>query len=503
MRFRYFYQQLFSSFIIIAILLLAISFSAMQLTRNTIYESTNDMLSGATDFVTSREEITADYLNDISSQLDHWRVTVAYVDENNHYVFPYNKEKQTDQQLSHEELKALKAGKTLNLHPYNFQADKDNEDESLTIITPLAHAKEHSYAGYLVIGIPTQNVNHQISEMNHAILFSGVLAGTLAIGFSFLIARYQTRRITRFPEGTKEILAGHYDYRVENNHIDEFDDLAKDFNQMAQSIEDSWQEVDRQYQLRDQLLMDVAHEMRTPLTTMNGLLEGLQYHVIPENKVDRSLELLHNETQRLIRLVNSNLDYEKLKSHEMTLNLMTFSLTPLLNDLLLQLHDFAAEKGDRLSLKAADDIQIYADNDRFRQIVFNITQNAIQFTTGGTVTIRAWEDGVKTIITITDDGIGMTKEQLENIWERFYKADESRKSNKYGESGLGLAIVKQLVHAHHADVEVKSALGEGTQFTLTFPRVKPDSEAPYPSNDSTNDYLNQQSTKDNGEGLSS
>lgn len=477
MRFRYFYQQLFSSFIIITILLLALSFSTMQLTRNAIYQSTNDMLSSATDYVTARDEISADYLSQISVLLRHWNVTVAYVNENNQYVFPYDKAKKNAKQLSQSELDELRAGKTLRLHPYRFTAEDEGAEESLSIIQPLTHAKDQSYAGYLVIGTLSQNVNRQIQDMNHAILFSGVLAGTLAVGFAFLIARYQTKRITRFREGTREILRGHYDYQVDSNHRDEFDDLAADFNQMTESLAKSWQEVERQAQLRDQLMMDVAHEMRTPLTTMNGLLEGLRYHVIPQNKVDRSLELLHNETQRLTRLVNSNLDYEKLKSHEIPLNPMLFSLAPLLHDMTLQLEDFAKEKGDQLQVTVAEDVQVYADSDRFRQIVFNITQNALQFTTNGTVRLKAWTAGASTYVSVTDNGIGMSEEQRNNIWERFYKADESRKSNKYGESGLGLAIVKQLIQAHHAEVTVESALGEGTRFTLKFPATQEQAEA--------------------------
>ncbi|MDO4670685.1 MAG: HAMP domain-containing sensor histidine kinase [Aerococcus sp.] len=477
MRFRYFYQQLFVSFIIISILLLALSFSAMQLTRNAIYQSTNEMLDNAMSYVTSRDEISAEYLKQVSSLLEHWHVSVAYVNEDNHYVFPEAKAGRQSHQLLPEELDELKQGHTLNLHPYRFQAKSQKDDESLSIIKPLTHAKDRSYAGYLVVGTLTKDVDYQIRDMNHAIIFSGALAGTLAIGFAFLIARYQTRRITRFQEGTRAILQGHYDYRMESTHRDEFDDLAEDFNQMAQSLDESWQEIERQSTLRDQLLMDVAHEMRTPLTTMNGLLEGLRYHVIPENKVDRSLELLHNETQRLTRLVNSNLDYEKLKSHEVILNPISFALAPLLYDIKLQLHDFSEEKNDEIIVDVKDTVQVYADSDRFRQIVFNITQNALQFTSDGTVTLKAWNEENRTLVKISDSGIGMDADQLDNIWERFYKADESRKSHKYGESGLGLAIVKQLVSAHHAQIKVESVLGEGTTFTMCFPATEAQARA--------------------------
>ncbi len=113
-------------------------------------------------------------------------------------------------------------------------------------------------------------------------------------------------------------------------------------------------------------------------------------------------------------------------------------------------------------------ISVYADYDRFVQIIFNITQNAIQFTENGTITINAQRGFEETIVRISDTGIGMSKEQLANIWERYYKADPSRNA-KYGESGLGLAIVHQLVQQHGGTIEVTSKPDQGTTFTIIFP----------------------------------
>lgn len=112
---------------------------------------------------------------------------------------------------------------------------------------------------------------------------------------------------------------------------------------------------------------------------------------------------------------------------------------------------------------------VYADYDRLVQIIFNITQNAIQFTENGVISISAEKGNEETIIRISDNGIGMNEEQLRNIWERYYKADPSRKNTKYGESGLGLSIVHQLMQLHQGSVTVESKEGKGTTFTLRFP----------------------------------
>ena len=151
---------------------------------------------------------------------------------------------------------------------------------------------------------------------------------------------------------------------------------------------------------------------------------------------------------------------------------MTFKLRQMLEDLALQLDEAAKSKEDQILIDCSDETEVYADWDRLRQILFNITQNAIQFTDQGHVKLQARETSEATEIQIIDTGIGMTEEELANIWERFYKADESRKSSAYGESGLGLAIVHELIHAHGAQVEVESRPGQGTRFILTFPKAK-------------------------------
>ena len=238
---------------------------------------------------------------------------------------------------------------------------------------------------------------------------------------------------------------------------------------MAESLQKSEQEIERQENLRRQLMMDVAHEMRTPLTTMNGLLEGLIHHMIPESRRERSLELITNETQRLIRLVNENLDYEKIRSDQIVLVKQNFSGAEALQNVVDQLQELAKNKGNDLRCECSENFTVYADYDRFIQILVNMTKNANQFTDHGHILLKGWNEETKAIVQIIDDGIGINEKEVEAIWERFYKADVSRKSTKYGESGIGLAIVHSLMNSHHGTIQTESEIGEGTTFTLTFP----------------------------------
>ena len=131
----------------------------------------------------------------------------------------------------------------------------------------------------------------------------------------------------------------------------------------------------------------------------------------------------------------------------------------------------AEQVNDQLILETKQPVEVYADYDRFVQIMVNILQNAIQFTENGTITVSLEKGYLETIIKISDTGIGMSEEQLKNIWDRYYKADPSRKNKKFGESGLGLSIVEQLVKLHKGQIQVESELGKGTTFIISLPDV--------------------------------
>lgn len=336
------------------------------------------------------------------------------------------------------------------------------------VFVPVFNVKGKLVAVVSVASVVT-NLSESFRSIRHQLVTLALLSVVLGLLMALLLSHYLSRRIGQLRRATQEVIAGSLDVKIETNHTDEIGKLANDFNQMVRSLKQSREEIKRQEERRRQFFNDATHEMRTPLTTINGLLEGLAYDAIPEESKAKSIELMRNETRRLIRLVNDNLDYEKIRTGQIKLSKSTFNAVEVLNNVAAQLHKKASAAGDEIIVDAAADVPVHADYDRFIQIIFNISQNAIQFTENGKIKLQALRGNFETIIRISDTGIGMSKEQLKNIWERYYKADPSRKNTKYGESGLGLSIVHQLMELHNGQIEVVSQENKGTTFIMHFP----------------------------------
>ncbi|MDK6375215.1 MULTISPECIES: sensor histidine kinase [Aerococcus] len=470
---RYLYQQLASFAILVLVTVCGLSFTFFRYTESQIYQQVFDDLETVYSEIQGRQ-VSREMLEEAQNWFeDSFQIKIFWYNADNQRIYPQSLTDKdngdyAEQGLPQDDIASMKEKGRLGLFDFDLGFTGDSPD-AYAIAVPLEDGDSGDYSGYLVIGQAAGGIRQTINKLK-ANIFQGVAISVVAaVILAIMMARYQTSRINRLRQATRSVTQGHY-LQIPSAHRDELDDLADDFNDMTASLAESEVEIERQESMCHQLIMDIAHELRTPLTTMNGLLEGLRYHIFPKDKEERSLELLHKETQRLIRLVNDNLDYEKIRAHEIVLNRVTFSVKSVLEEIVIQAKELTDKKDDRIVLHCPDDLTVYADMDRFRQIIFNLVHNAIQFTESGTITIDAdLGEDQWTTIRVRDTGIGMTESELANIWERFYKVDQSRKASAYGESGLGLSIVKQLMKVHQADIRVTSEVDKGTQFTLRFP----------------------------------
>ncbi|MGH1646133.1 HAMP domain-containing sensor histidine kinase [Enterococcus gilvus] len=484
---KYLYQQLLAFGGLILLILLTLGLSFTQFTRKTLednnykellgyaesMEKNNNSLSRDIRFEgMSSNEIFQFAIGVTESSLNQQDVSFVFIDKDRNVQYPEKSGKVNQHLVSDEQWKALKVGQQQK-ETSSKNVMGQNQTTSYAMVPFFTNGE---FFGVLLVSQPAMNVESSVNSIVTDLFKAFIIASIIAIIVSYFFATQQVKRINRMRSATKEVASGNFDVIVPNRNRDEFDDLADDFNQMTVSLKASQEEIERQEERRKQFMADASHEMRTPLTTINGLLEGLQYNAIPENQKEKAIKLMQNETSRLIRLVNENLDYEKIRTNQISVVLQKFNATEAVSTLVSQLHGKAEASGDELILQADAPIDVYADYDRFVQVLVNLIQNAIQFTTNGTITVAIKKLEKATEISIADTGIGMTEDQVKNIWDRYYKADPSRKNTKYGESGLGLSIVQELVRLHNGTIEVVSALDKGTTFTVVFPDKPEDTD---------------------------
>ncbi|AZP93123.1 ATP-binding protein [Enterococcus mundtii] len=477
---RYLYQQLLAFCGMIAMIILIVGISFTQLTKQTIEENNYQQLFGYAESVEKTTQTFADTFPQFNQDqafqnalelteqvLTEQNVNFIFIDKYERVIYP-TAGVYLNFTITADQWESLKSGRQVK-----FTSNKNIAGENqATSYALVPFNLNHEFYGGLVVSQPARNIDNSVRSVTLNLFKGFIFSSIIAIIASYAFAAFQVKRINRLRNATKEVTNGNFDVQLPVNDKDEFDELADDFNKMTNSLKESRAEIEEQENRRRQFMADASHEMRTPLTTINGLLEGLEYNAIPENQRENAIKLMKNETERLIRLVNENLDYEKIRTNQISMVIKKFDGTETLKNIVAQLEAKAEAAGNQLILEAPEQLDVYADYDRFVQIMVNIIQNAIQFTENGTITVSLEKGYLETIIKVTDTGIGMSEQQMKSIWDRYYKVDPSRKNTKYGESGLGLPIVQQLVRLHKGKLDVISELGKGTTFTVKLPDVE-------------------------------
>lgn len=464
MKFKYIYQQFIShiSIIIVAFLVLSLLFS--HYVEDLVYRNkTEELISYGSNILhdldrskSGAESVIGQYANVLSGR----GISFSIFDTSKNILqfgIPG-----PDIELTEEEW-----SKILKAEPVVVKYDDKRYNKNVTLVA-LPYINRGQFVGGILLTSPISGSQDMIHDINQFLFYTVLIALGVSLLLSWFLSKIHVKRIKRIQEATSLVSAGDYSVNIPASNFDEIGELAKDFNSMVGKINASMEEIDSLESRRRQFMADVSHEMRTPLTTISGVVEGIRNDMIPENEKEKGLQLVSKETKRLIRLVNENLDYEKIRSNQVKLFKEKIELAEILEIIKEQLDFQAEEKNDQIILEVDEDAYVIADYDRLIQILINITKNSIQFTENGTITLRGKSTEKETIIEIEDTGVGIDPEEIEKIWRRFYKADMSRTGTPFGEFGLGLSIVKQLVTLHNGTVDVLSEKGVGTRFVIRF-----------------------------------
>lgn len=302
-----------------------------------------------------------------------------------------------------------------------------------------------------------------LTSINRTLLLAAVLAGLAAVLLTVALSRRILGPVEALTAAARRMERGNLSQRVEVESNDELGELARAFNAMADGLA-------RLEGLRRNMVTDVAHDLRTPLSNIRGYLEALQDGVVePKREV---VDSLHEEAMLLTRLVDDLQELALAEAGQLRLERQPVAPADLLNRAMDAARAQAAAKGIALLADLPDDLPLAdVDPQRIGQVLGNLLSNALTHTpSGGEVVVAAQTRESEIEISVRDTGEGIPPEHLPYIFERFYRADKSR-SRATGGTGLGLAIAKQLVDAHGGRISVESQMGQGTAFTFTLPIV--------------------------------
>jgi signal transduction histidine kinase len=300
--------------------------------------------------------------------------------------------------------------------------------------------------------------------ISHFLLWGALLAAAVAFLITYFLSRRISAPVKTLTLAARQMGQGDLSQRVRSKEKGELGELAQAFDTMAENLE-------RGEQLRRNMIADIAHELRTPLSNLKGYLEAIHDGVVkPAPDAIRSLD---EEANLLSRLVDDLQELSLAEAGELKLDCQTEDIIKLLKQTVAMRQTHAAAKGVLVSANLPKKLPpVNIDTHRISQVLFNLIDNAITHTPrGGSITIAARHLGNWLEISVEDTGEGIPAEDLPNIFERFYRVDKSR-ARATGGAGLGLAIAKSLVEAHGGRIEVRSEEGKGSRFSFTLPVVQ-------------------------------
>ena len=381
--------------------------------------------------------------------------------DNQGYVYAISDERFEDLMynkidMNDSNLKRLKSGKMIEKSFF----DKNNK-RFKTYATPLFNGE--SFNGIIIVFENSESTD--FSKKLYSVIWISVLG---AVVLSSVVAYYFSQKILISPlseinNAAKKLAKGEVEKRVYIDSDDEIGELANSFNIMAESLE----KVDN---VRREFISNVSHELRSPITSIKGFITGIVDGVIPKDKENYYLNIVNDEVSRLSRLVNDLLDISTMESGKFKLKVAKLDINEIITLCTLNLEGKINEKKIRVEVIFNDSYEYcIGDRDRIIQVVTNLLENAIKYgDEGGRIQVETYAKGDFVYVSIFNSGPNIPKEDINKIWERFYKMDKAR-TNKIS-TGLGLSIVRLILSQHNQDIWVNNIEGKGVKFTFTLKR---------------------------------
>lgn len=301
------------------------------------------------------------------------------------------------------------------------------------------------------------------SQIVKIMLISALITLVISMVIIYGMVYRITKPLKEMSYAAKQYAVGDFSYKVSTKGDDELSELAEAFNKMAKSL--SALEGSRR-----SFVANVSHELKTPMTTIGGFIDGILDGTIAPEQEKKYLGIVSDEVKRLSRLVTGMLNMSKLEAGEMNINATEFDISKSIFKTLLNFEKKINSKSiDIRGLDTMQSIKITADEDMLMQVIYNLVDNAIKFTPqNGYISVKTFSDGEKVYVSIRNSGEGISYEEINKVFERFYKIDKSRSYDVKG-AGLGLYIVKSIINLHNGEIKAESIPNEYTDFSFWIP----------------------------------
>lgn len=335
------------------------------------------------------------------------------------------------------------------------------ESDVLSVLSPITSS--YMVKGYVVIHCDMAAIQESCNNMLNISYITMVILLLLSLIILIFFTEMVYIPLRKITYATEQYAAGnmHYEFQVESD--DEIGYLAACLNYMASQIAGA--EDDQK-----KFVANVSHDFRSPLTSIRGYLEAMIDGTIPPEMYDKYLNIVLNETQRLTKLTNSLLSLNNLNTKGMLLARSDFDINTVIRNTAASFEGTCREKTIAIELiLTGDEMYVYADMEKIQQVLYNLLDNAIKFShQSSVIKVETSVKKNKLFVSVKDSGIGIPKEELKLIWDRFYKSDLSRGRDKKG-TGLGLSIVKEIIHCHNEHINVISTEDAGSEFIFSLP----------------------------------
>jgi len=345
----------------------------------------------------------------------------------------------------------------------DFYNQKIVEEPVLAVVLPLTY--QYTVKGYVCMMVPMSDIEDEISEAvykaNWYYLMTMVILFVGFIGIYFLTVFPLKRTV----KAVKAYSASDFTKKPSTRFNGEFRELSDVIGYMGDTM-------NRFNEYQREIIANVSHDFRSPLTSVKGYAEAMKDGTIPPELQEKYLDVILFEVDRLTKLTSNLLTLNTIDQNGMILQPTEFDMNEVIKNLARTFEGQCKKKRMVIQLVfSAKEVYVTADRDKISQVLYNLVDNAIKFSnTDSEIRITVEEKGRKALVSVKDSGTGISKEELTKIWDRFYKADSSRGKDKKG-TGLGLSIVKEIITAHKENINVISTEGVGTEFVFTLPLV--------------------------------